>query len=106
MKHIQNEVNHMEFLKIEDGQGKYSIDGENWVPIDQIDKSSLLTLLESSLNDDFEMEEFVKENIKNPAHQIIYENIYEKLSDLSEKKSQFKDESQSLYSEAYEKYKL
>jgi len=104
MKPTEKEESRMKFLKIEREQGFFSLDGENWLTIDKIGRDGLLSLLELSLGDDFEMDEFDKDEIRNPAHQIIYSNIYGKLLDLSQNKERFKDESESLYKSAIEKY--
>ena len=95
---------HMKYLKIEGNKGYFTIDGTNWLPIDEIDKHHLLKLLDFALEKDFEMDEFESEKIGNQAHQIIYKNIFEKLNDLKNKKERFKDESEALYKNALEKY--
>ncbi|MGO9138149.1 MAG: hypothetical protein ACLQBC_10845 [Syntrophales bacterium] len=94
----------MKFLKIEDNKGYFSLDGTTWNPIDEINKEHLLKLLDLSLSDDFEMDDFEKEKVGNQAHQIIYKNIFEKFSDVSKNRSRFKDESEVLYKAAIEKY--
>lgn len=94
----------MKYLKIEDNKGSYSLDGENFKAIDEIDKNDLLKLLDLALNDEFEMDEYKQELIGNQAHQIIYKNIFEKLRELNSNLTRFKDESQSQYKEALKKY--
>ena len=73
--------------------------------IDKIDKTVLLRLVNSALEDGFEIDEYNDVELKNKAHQIIYKSISEKLLDLHQKRSQFRDESDRLYLDAYEKYK-
>jgi hypothetical protein len=51
------------------------------------------------------MDEYNEETLQNQAHQIIYKSIGEKLYDLHLKRNEFKDESDRLFLEAYEKYK-
>ena len=94
----------MKLLKIEDNKGYFSLDGEVWNPIDEINKEHLLSLLDLALTDDIEMDEFEKEKVGNQAHQIIYKNIFEKFRDLHKNRNRFKDESEALYKEAIEKY--
>ncbi len=94
----------MRYLKIEDNKGYFTINGDDWSPIDEIDKQHLLRLVDFALSDGFEMDEFKSEDIGNQAHQIIYKNIFEKLNDLNGKSQRFKDESEALYKEAIEKY--
>ncbi len=50
------------------------------------------------------MDVYSEDVMANKAHQIIYKNIFEKFSNLDSMKSKFKDESESLYKEAAEKY--
>ena len=101
---IMKGVAHMKYLKIEDNKGYYSIDGENWSPIDEMNKEHLLSLVELSLSGDFEMDDFDKEKLGHKAHQVIYDKIFDKLSELKGKKDRFADETESLYKAAIEKY--
>jgi len=94
----------MKYLKIENNQGFFSLDGTEWQSIDKIGKNDLLVLLDVCLSKDFKMDEFQKGKIGNQAHQIIYKNIHDKFIGLVENKSRFKDESKSIYRMAYEKY--
>jgi len=97
----------MRYLKIEDNKGYYlkTFDQtESWVEIDKINKDDLLNMLNSAVTDDFQMDAYNEESLGNKAHQIIYKNLYEKLLTLSQMKDTFKDESESLYKEAIEKY--
>ena len=63
-----------------------------------------MILLDKAIETDFEMNEFIVDNIQNKAHQIIYRNLYEKFSELLDNKTRFKDESEQLYKSAMEKY--
>jgi hypothetical protein len=94
----------MKILRIESGKGFFSIDGSTWEPVDEVDKSDLMILLNIVLKADAEMDAFSAEAIGNQAHQIIYKSIYEKLNTLIGNKNKFKDESDRLYLEAIEKY--
>ena len=95
---------HMKILKIDDNKGYFSLDGNDWIIIDEINKENLLSLVDISLTDEFEMDEFDKKKLGNPAHQVIYNNIYKKLSELSTRRTRFKDEIEALHKEAIEKY--
>lgn len=94
----------MKYLKIETNKAFFSLDGANWNPIDEIGKDDLLQLLDIAVGEDFEMDLFDKDKLKNQAHQIIYQNISSKFNDLLQQKSRFKDESDALYKDAIEKY--
>lgn len=96
----------MKSLKIEDYKGHFVTEEGGYETIDKIDKTVLLRLVNMALEDDFEIDEFNEEELKNQAHQIIYKSISEKLTDLNNKRNQFRDESERLYSDAYEKYKI
>ena len=94
----------MKYLKIDDNKGYFTIDGTTWKPIDQINKNGLLILLDRALEDGFEMDEFEDEKIANPAHQIIYKNLYERFSEITRNLNRFSDESQNIYKDAISKY--
>ena len=94
----------MKYLKIEREIGYFRKGKSKWVPIDEIDKKSLLELLEHALEEGFEMDEFDSKKIANPAHRIIYGHIYERFDELVKNRSRFKDESDNLFKSALEKY--
>ncbi|MFD2165183.1 hypothetical protein ACFSJY_02810 [Thalassotalea euphylliae] len=94
----------MKYLKIENAQAKFSINGDDWISIDQINKENLLKLVDMALLEDFQMDNPDEGKIGNDAHKIIYQNIYEKLSQLTSERKNFKDESESTYKDAIEKY--
>lgn len=94
----------MKYLKIEDSKAAYTIDGVNWKPIDKIDKDALLLLVDLALSGEFEMDAYDEAILNNQAHQIIYKNIFEKFTELLNNKDRFRDESESLYKDAIEKY--
>lgn len=95
----------MKHLRIDAGKGQYSIDGEKWIDIDRIVKSDLLKLIDLALGAVFEMDPYVRESIPNPAHDIIYRNLFSKLNELVTNKDRFRDESQQLYRESLQKYR-
>jgi len=98
MKYLKIEDNRGSFLKIEEDKT------EIWTDIDKIGKDDLLNLLKKAVSGDFEMDEFNEEILLNKTHQIIYKNLFEKFTDLLTKKTRFKDESETLYRVALEKY--
>lgn len=95
----------MKVLKIEQNQGFFLTKESTYEAIDKLDKSVLLRLVNSALGDDFEIDTYDDSQLKNQAHQIIYKSISEKLVDLHERRQQFRDESENLYLDEYEKYK-
>lgn len=96
----------MIYLKIEGNKGFYwkQSDQPTYVEIDKINREDLMELLNAAINLDFEMDEYVEDNLANKAHQIIYKNIYQKLTELLPQKTRFKDESENLFRVAFEKY--
>lgn len=104
---MNEKITVMKYLKIEDNKGYFiqlKDSTTEWVEIDRINKDNLLYLLNSAVTDEFEMDIFDETKLANKAHQIIYKNIYEKFADLITMKTKFKDESESYYKEAFEKY--
>ncbi len=99
------EVEAMKILKIENGKGFFRISAEaEWQEIDTIDKEGLIVLLDAFLTSDAEMD-FPEENdIQNQAQQIVYKSIFEKLSNLSDNKKKFKDESDRKFLKETRKY--
>ena len=95
----------MKALKIENYQGHFLTEEDGYETVDKIDKAILLRLVNLALEDDFEIDEYDEGELRNQAHQIIYKSISEKLNDLHQKRNQFRDESERLYLDEYEKYK-
>jgi len=98
----------MKYLKIDNNKGFYRIDNatENWIELDQINKEHLLSLLNKASTEDFEMDEYKDDLLQNPAHNIIYKNIYGKFQDFLTNKTRFRDTVEALYKPAIEKYTI
>lgn len=96
----------MKYLKIERFNALYSLDGREWKTIEQIDKNDLLVLLNLAVCGEFLMDDYVDGIIKNPAHNIIYSNLFRKFNELLKQKNRFKDESESLYKDTLMKYSI
>lgn len=98
----------MKYLKIENNKGFYRLDTSQdiWTDIDQINKEHLLDLLKFASTDEFEIDEYKDELLQNPAHNIIYKNIYGKFTDFLKNKTRFQDSAESTYKQAIEKYQL
>lgn len=96
----------MTYLKIDNNKGFYRTDAtsEDWIELDQISKDDLLKLLKVATTSDFEMDEYKDELLQNPAHNIIYRNIYGKFSELLTNKTRFQDSVNSMYKSAIDKY--
>lgn len=96
----------MKVLKIENNQGFFLTEIESYETVEKIDKAVLLRLVNLALQDNFEIDAYNENELRNQAHQVIYKSISEKLSDLHQRRNQFRDESERLYLEEYEKYKV
>jgi len=94
----------MKILKIDETLGHYSLDGVTYKTINEINKEDLLRLVDLALESDVVIDDFNESLIKDPAHQIIYKNISEKIKDLQQKKNDYKDETDRLYLKEYKKY--
>lgn len=95
----------MKILKIENEHGYFCLEqNSEWRPIDTIEKTALLKLLDLYLENDVEMDSPEEQSVSNQAHAIIYRGIFDKLSQLADEKSRFKDESETLYLDEMKKY--
>lgn len=95
----------MKYLKIEENNAEFLKKDNSYEKIDKIDKNDLLFLINAAMEkDDFEIDVYDSQKIKNPAQQIIYENIYKKFDELLKNKNQLKDQVDNLYKDAFEKY--
>ena len=95
----------MKLLDIKDNLG-YFLDSQGmFAPVDKITKDDLLRLVNISLKEEVEFDEYNDEVLKNQAHQIIYKSIFEKLRGLSERRQEFIDESERMYLQEYERYR-
>jgi hypothetical protein len=99
---------HMKYLKIENNKGFYRLDSseENWIELGQINKDDLLSLIKIASKAEFEMDEYNENLLQNPAHRIIYRNIYGKFNDFLSNKTRFQDSAEATFKQAIEKYKL
>jgi hypothetical protein len=95
----------MKVLKIEDYKGFCLADESNYQPLDKLDKTILLNLVNLALTENFEIDKYDELLLKNEAHRIIYKSVSEKLNDLHQKREKFNDESDNVFIEEYEKYK-
>ena len=101
---MNRERGYMKILEIKENKGFFSVDGEHWVMIDNIDKETLMKLVNLVLTSPVDMDKYDEKIVGNQAHQIIYKSVYEKLIVLQANKDKFKDESDRLYLEAIKKY--
>lgn len=98
-------MNSMRILKIEDSNGYFCANGEEFVSIDKLDKENLLKMVELALMKEVEMDDYNPDTLKNEAHRIIYRSVHKKLKELVERKDEFYDKSEREFYEIYENYK-
>ncbi|MCY3236413.1 hypothetical protein [Acinetobacter pittii] len=94
----------MKCLKIDNGKGFFSLDGDSWSALDEISKECILTIINLCLESSFEMDSPTEVTVHNKAHDIIYKNLYAKFLELNNQRTRFKDESENLFKEALAKY--
>lgn len=95
----------MKYLKIEENNAEFLKKDNSYEKIDKIDKNDILFLINAAMEkNDFEIDVYDSQKIKNPAQQIIYENIYKKFGELLKNKNQLKDQVDNMYKDAFEKY--
>ena len=94
----------MKLLKIEDNQGFFYASDDEYLPMDKLTKDALLKLVDITLENDIEMDEYDESTIKHQAHQVIYKSVSNKLLSLNNRKQEFTDESERLFLTEYEKY--
>lgn len=96
----------MKLLKIHENAGQFLKADGTYDSIDMIDKDDLLRLVDRTLEaDEFDVDAYDEQAIKNQAHQVIYKSIAQKLTDLRKRREAFIDESARLYLAEYEKYR-
>ncbi len=96
----------MKLLRINRNRGSFVDDKDEFTSIDKITKEDLLRLVNLTLEEEkVEFDEYDEDKLQHPAHQIIYKSIFEKLSRLRDRRQEFKDESERMYLEDYEKYR-
>lgn len=96
----------MKLLRIHEHAGQYLEADGTYESIDRIDKDDLLRLVDRTLDaDEFDVDAYDEQAIKNQAHQVIYKSIAQKLNDLRKRREAFIDESARLYLAEYEKYR-
>lgn len=94
----------MKLLRISDDGAQFLAADGGFATIDQITKEDLLRLVDVTLEQDVELDDYDEARVKNHAQQIVYKNIVEKLQSLKKTRDKFVDESERLYLTEYERY--
>lgn len=94
----------MKCLKINNGKGLYSLDGENWKTLDEIKKEDIILIIDKCISVGFDMCDPTEKQVDNKAHEIIYLKLHDKFNSLNSQRDRFKDESEELFKDAFLKY--
>ncbi len=98
----------MKVLKIDAKKCFYSKDGTNYMPITDISKDDIYSILGIIYNSsDYSMDEVNEQTeILNDVEKIIYTNIYEQLQTFIQNKETLKNEIDSELKDVLNKYSL
>lgn len=98
----------MKVLKIDNKKCFYSKDGINYIPITDISKDDIYSILGTIYNSsDYIIDEINEQTeISNDVERIIYTNIYEQLQTFIQNKETLKNEIDFELKEVIDKYKL
>lgn len=97
----------MKYLQIDNNKGFFKLtNDENYKSIDTISKEDIFKLISVVIesDEDIEMDDFSDELIQNKAHNIIYRNLHQKLTDLKLEKNNIIDSTNQYFEEAFQKY--
>ena len=96
----------MKILRIINGKGEFSINGDGYKPIDEITKDDLLEILKIIIKaDDIEFDEITDKNkVNNVAQNIVYSQLLLKIKELKERKQSIIDDVDSEFKDAIAKY--
>ena len=83
----------------------------NQQPLDKITKDDILFLIDAITdpereNEQFEIDDLTKIEIKNEAHKVIYQNLGGKLQELIDNRTKLFDEAENTYEAAINKYSV
>ena len=97
----------MKLLKIENSQGYFVREDGTFETVDKLDKEGILRLVSLALDIETEIrfDDILDDNLKNQTHLIIYKNVLLKLRELHERRSEYKDQSDRLFLDEYDRYK-
>lgn len=94
----------MKHLIIENNKGYFLRDGAK-IEINEITKNDIEMLLTRLVEEsDFEMDGYDDKLLTNPAHKVIYQNLYSHLTEFYSQKELYLEEIRNTYKDAYQKY--
>lgn len=101
----------MKCLSVCNGQAFFTDKEGNQQPLDKITKDDILFLIDAITdpereNEQFEIDDLTKIEIKNEAHKVIYQNLGGKLQELIDNRTKLFDEAENTYEAAINKYSV
>ena len=96
----------MKLLKIENERAYFLARDGDFQTIDRIVKEDLLRLVNLTLSETpVEFDEFDEKSLPQKAHFLIYKSVVQKLKDLQNRKDEYRDQTDRLFIDAYQRYK-
>lgn len=96
----------MKLLKIENHEGYYLKKGE-YKKVDSITKEDILAMLKTIYDEDdveFDKVDDASKQITMPSQSLVYDKLYEKFSELKEKKAEILASVNTEFRDAKERY--
>lgn len=102
--HIMKGKQYMKHLRIENNKGEF-LRGTEWILLPELTGDDVLSLAKAAVQEeDFDMDVYAENALPNPAHKVIYQNLYTQLEALHNRRVAFLDETRNIYQDAYDKY--
>ena len=96
----------MKLLKVENERAYFLAADGDFQTIDRIVKEDLLRLVNLTLSETaLEFDEFDERSLPQKAHFLIYKSVVQKLKDLQNRKDEYRDQTDRLFIDAYQRYK-
>ena len=96
----------MKLLKVENERAYFLAADGDFQTIDRIVKEDLLRLVNLTLSETaLEFDEFDEKSLPQKAHFLIYKSVVQKLKDLQNRKDEYRDQTDRLFIDAYQRYK-
>jgi len=96
----------MKILRIYNGKGEYSVDGNDFNPIDEMSKEDIFQIVELIIKNENVVFDEISDSkkINNVAQSIVYSSLIDKLKDLKDKRQSIIAAVKEEFKEAVKKY--
>lgn len=97
---------YMKILRIYNGKGEYSVDGNDFNPIDEMSKEDIFQIVELIIKNENVVFDEISDSkkINNVAQSIVYSSLIDKLKDLKDKRQSIIAAVKEEFKEAVKKY--